>query len=202
MQSSSYLAALLWPFLCQQWRSWPPMYAIKNPHLTLQPPVKTPDRATEWPRGSWAAAGEHRQPQLSEKCLHTTFQQVSPHSEARQIPSQIFWVRPVRVNKWMFPQGLVVLRRVWSTGILLCWSLSPSMPRGMSSSMVEEFHPLITQQGSVCLHGGYMNNKHSWPDLAAVGGQEERGRKTGSKQGNLSLFIWLSMVEKSIFWFY
>lgn len=66
------------------------MHAIKNPHFTLQLPVKTPGRATEWPRGSQAAAGEHRQPQLSEKCLLTTFEQVSSHPEARKTPNHIF----------------------------------------------------------------------------------------------------------------
>ena len=36
---------------------------------------------------------------------------------------------------------------------------------------------------------GYLNNTHSWPELVAAGGQEEKGRKkaverkTGSKEG-------------------
>lgn len=60
----------------------------------------------------------------------------------------------------------------------------------------------------MCLQGGYTNNTHPWPELAAAGGEEERGRKkavrrkTGSKEGNLSLFVWLSTVEKPIFWSY
>lgn len=109
------------------------------------------------------------------------------------------------LKKWMFSQCLVVLRKVCSTDTQLCWSLSPFMPRGMSSFMVQELHPPITQQGSVCLHGGYTNNKHSWPDLVGKrrGGRKKAIRRTtGSKQGNLSLFIWFSMIEKSIFWSY
>lgn len=64
-------------------------------------------------------------------------------------------------------QGLV-LKRVCLTGIQLCWSLSLSMLKGMSSSMVQELHPPITQQGSVCLMG--TNSTHSRPELAAAGG--------------------------------
>lgn len=56
-----------------------------------------------------------------------------------------------------------------------------------SRSSIHLWHSRL--QGSVRVRGGYTNNTRSQPELAAAGGQEDRGRKkaverkTGSKEG-------------------
>lgn len=207
MQSSSYPAILLWPFLFQQWRSW--TQCSQKPSLHSAAACQNTWQShwvATWQPGSsrWTQAT----PIVWEMPPHSIWTGFFPSWGRANTKPNILSETLAGLDKWMFPPGLIMLKRVCSTDIQLCWSFPLPCQGEMSSSMVRELHPPITQQGSVCLQGGCTNNTHSWPDLAAAGGQEESRRKkvvrrnTGSKEGKLNLCIWLSMVEKPIFWSY
>lgn len=100
----------------------------------------------------------------------------------------------------MFPQCLVLNERLpsWHPAVL---GLAPSDTKG--NVFNDHLQPPSTHYTASCTWGGCTNNMNSWPELAAAGGQEERGRekaverKRGSKEGR-SLFVWLSTGGKHI----